>query len=625
MLLTDAILKPVSYRPYVSHLRLRKRAAGQLPLLHHRDCRRLRLLAVRNAAHHRAVSQQQVRDRQQRQPRPREALLQHLHIPRERRHPRHRPRHQGRQGRERGSRAHYVPSVPAQSQKPQLDEALALCLVPQPHGPHPRQVRRRSRQEDRAERRAGASRHAVAQHDHRPGGHPRWREDRAPLLHAGPAQDRSAAGWKNIDDAIEARRRSQEATAGKSPSKKNRTPGAITSRCSRCMACCPTATSTPDGRRDYPAGEDDTTQRQMHVVVLDESDKDKVEGVTLYAGLEDEDPYKYLPYEEVDGRGLGVGVIEDLFEAQVWTNYSVKQKKDMLDLAGKIIFQTTDTVDRRQERPHRPWRTAQSSRPPSTCHHAGQQRARRSRRPAQLMSDWNEQAENVTSTYPGDPRADTAARHSVPIAWPRSATRTSALFEYRRQEAGHFRPGDLHRLGAAVPRETAQGPESSSSQTSSQDELEMLSNAVAEHEALEIRQEANPRRQARPQQDHRSDQAGGKTQATSKRNRHGFNDFADMFDDWEGTIDVDTTGEQRDKQALALDALPALRRASRRTQPCSKTRRWRASSTRSSRRLASHRFPAAQQSGPAANTQPPPQDAQSPAAAPQPSPSPTPP
>jgi hypothetical protein len=61
----------------------------------------------------------------------------------------------------------------------------------------------------------------------------------------------------------------------------------------------------------------------------------KVHGVTLFDGPEDEDPYKYLPYEECDGRGLGVGVIEDLFEAQVWTNYNVKQKKDMLDLAGK--------------------------------------------------------------------------------------------------------------------------------------------------------------------------------------------------------------------------------------------------------------------------------------------------
>lgn len=82
----------------------------------------------------------------------------------------------------------------------------------------------------------------------------------------------------------------------------------------------------------------------MHVIVLDESDtKDqKVSGATLYKGREDEDPYKYLPYEEVDGRGLGVGVVEDLFEAQVWTNDSVKKKKDILELAGKNIFQTAD-------------------------------------------------------------------------------------------------------------------------------------------------------------------------------------------------------------------------------------------------------------------------------------------
>jgi hypothetical protein len=80
-------------------------------------------------------------------------------------------------------------------------------------------------------------------------------------------------------------------------------------------------------------GSEDTYSRQMHVVVLDETDKDNVTGVSLFEGPEDEEAYKYLPYEEVEGRGLGLGVVEDLFESQVWTNYSVKQKKDMLDLA----------------------------------------------------------------------------------------------------------------------------------------------------------------------------------------------------------------------------------------------------------------------------------------------------
>ena len=89
---------------------------------------------------------------------------------------------------------------------------------------------------------------------------------------------------------------------------------------------------------DISQTKDKTYSRHMYIVVLDESDTDKTDGVVLFDGPEDEDPYKYLPYEEVEGRGLGVGVVEDLFEAQVWTNYTVKQKKDLLDLAGKIIF-----------------------------------------------------------------------------------------------------------------------------------------------------------------------------------------------------------------------------------------------------------------------------------------------
>jgi len=39
----------------------------------------------------------------------------------------------------------------------------------------------------------------------------------------------------------------------------------------------------------YPEnyGSEDEYERQMHVIVLDGTDKDKVEGVTLYPGIED--------------------------------------------------------------------------------------------------------------------------------------------------------------------------------------------------------------------------------------------------------------------------------------------------------------------------------------------------
>ncbi|MGB1039030.1 MAG: hypothetical protein ACPGYY_10320 [Bacteroidia bacterium] len=50
--------------------------------------------------------------------------------------------------------------------------------------------------------------------------------------------------------------------------------------------------------------------------------------------------YKYLPYEHQDGRALGKGIVEDGFEAQVWTNDIVLAQRDMMLLATKIGFKT---------------------------------------------------------------------------------------------------------------------------------------------------------------------------------------------------------------------------------------------------------------------------------------------
>jgi hypothetical protein len=56
-----------------------------------------------------------------------------------------------------------------------------------------------------------------------------------------------------------------------------------------------------------------------------------------------EDKYRYLPWEKVEGRGLGVGVIEDGFESQAWTNDAVQKERNMLDLASKIFYKTDDS------------------------------------------------------------------------------------------------------------------------------------------------------------------------------------------------------------------------------------------------------------------------------------------
>jgi hypothetical protein len=57
-------------------------------------------------------------------------------------------------------------------------------------------------------------------------------------------------------------------------------------------------------------------------------------------GKKMEDFYMYLPWEEMSGRGLGKGVIEDSEEAQVWTNDAVINEKNAMDLAGKVVAKT---------------------------------------------------------------------------------------------------------------------------------------------------------------------------------------------------------------------------------------------------------------------------------------------
>lgn len=54
-----------------------------------------------------------------------------------------------------------------------------------------------------------------------------------------------------------------------------------------------------------------------------------------------EDHFMYLSWEEMPGRALGRGIVEDSEQAQIWTNDSVIAEKDAMDLAGKVTVVTT--------------------------------------------------------------------------------------------------------------------------------------------------------------------------------------------------------------------------------------------------------------------------------------------
>lgn len=97
---------------------------------------------------------------------------------------------------------------------------------------------------------------------------------------------------------------------------------------------------------DDPIGQPESAwerhRQQMHVVSFSKT-KDGFSDFTLFKGPEAKDPYMLTHLIEEDGRTLSRGAVEELFHAQWMQNHSVKNIKDTLDLASKLIFQTADT------------------------------------------------------------------------------------------------------------------------------------------------------------------------------------------------------------------------------------------------------------------------------------------
>lgn len=93
----------------------------------------------------------------------------------------------------------------------------------------------------------------------------------------------------------------------------------------------------------YLTGEEkdeNTYVQQMHVISFVPA-KDAYDDYTLVKGRE-KNPYMMTHLIKEDGRSIGIGAVEHLFEAQWMTNHSQKSIKDQLDLASKLIFQTSD-------------------------------------------------------------------------------------------------------------------------------------------------------------------------------------------------------------------------------------------------------------------------------------------
>jgi len=90
--------------------------------------------------------------------------------------------------------------------------------------------------------------------------------------------------------------------------------------------------------------DEETYQQQMHVLsfVVNKDDPRKKDNFTLFSGKESKSPYLITHLIREEGRTLAIGSVENTFDAQWMTNHSIKTIKDHLDIASKLLFQTSD-------------------------------------------------------------------------------------------------------------------------------------------------------------------------------------------------------------------------------------------------------------------------------------------
>lgn len=156
----------------------------------------------------------------------------------------------------------------------------------------------------------------------------------------------------------------------------------------------------------------------------------------LYSETEDESPYRHLSWRKEEGRDFGVGIIEDGFEAQVWTNDATIAEKNAMELAGKVILKTnskkvgsnilTDADNGRifeleDGKDITPINLMPTALP----------------KYAELIQRWDNQYERVSSTF------NAITGEQMPSGTPYRQTailnqEAGSLFDQRREEAGIF-------------------------------------------------------------------------------------------------------------------------------------------------------------------------------------------
>jgi len=274
----------------------------------------------------------------------------------------------------------------------------------------------------------------------------------------------------------------------------------------------------------------------------------------LYHYFEDEMPYKYLEWEKVPGRGLGVGIIESGFESQMWTNDAIIREKEAMELGSKVVFKSTDPnvqnnilseVENGQV-----LKITQGT-------DFGQANMITNAIPEfqNLVNKWNDQYERISST-PGVIAGETQPGNTPYRTTAILNQEANSMFDYRREEMGIFltelfNDWILPYLIKKINKEHILRAEFSQEELKAIDES--FATAEANKEAMDIILSGKPV--------YREDYdkiVSGYKELLMRTGGHRFLDVPKgFFKGFEGKVTVITTGEQRNK-AVILETLNNL-------------------------------------------------------------------
>lgn len=117
--------------------------------------------------------------------------------------------------------------------------------------------------------------------------------------------------------------------------KANRTPG-------KYIECYEVNGVLKESWLDNKAGDANKYVRQMQILLFYTDTEGNKKGLTLYKGRQADGTFKMFLRDKIQGRALGFGGVEELFDSQVWANYNEITMKGMLDAASKVILASTD-------------------------------------------------------------------------------------------------------------------------------------------------------------------------------------------------------------------------------------------------------------------------------------------